>query len=46
MVGNRAMNENNFVEKPTIFCDNYFRYGQDVCSNIKYLHETVNAELP
>ena len=45
MAGNRAVNETNFVEKPTKFCDNYFRYGEDVCSNMKYLHGTVNAEL-
>ena len=37
MAENRAMSETNFVEKPMTFCDNYFRYGEDVCSNIKYL---------
>jgi hypothetical protein len=45
MAGNRAMNETNFVEKPKIFCDNYFRYAEDVCSNIEYLNVTLNIQL-
>lgn len=45
MAGNRAMNETNFVKKQTIFCDNYFWYAEDVCSNIEYLNVTLNAQL-
>jgi hypothetical protein len=30
MAGNRAMNETNFVENPAIFCDNCFKYGENV----------------